>query len=139
MKDIESLIEMSILQGLTKKEITSIQKDGKKLVTPKKFDQISDKIIKKWIEFDTPWFTRSHIARIQYSKQLLTQISRINKYLTDPELTTSEKVNIEKVLMIIHKELFASESSIDPDQYYTDLELSFTRSKPPIGDESDLK
>ena len=113
-----------ILQGMPIEDINKVQDSGAPIwKSSYMLRKDISHIHTQWLLADTKWFTRAHVSRIQYEKQLEIQLNRVNRWraTNESEMESSDKIALEKLITYLQKELHETKKEIDPDMYLKEL------------------
>ena len=119
-----AMLKNLILQGMPVEDIAKIKIQGQLVWKRDRTLRLDiSHIHTQWLLADTKWFTRAHVSRIQYEKQLEVQLNRVNRWraTNDANMETNEKIALEKLITYLQKELHETKKEIDPDMYLKEL------------------
>ena len=119
-----AMLKNLILQGMPIEDIAKIKIQGQLVWKRDRTLRLDiSHIHTQWLLADTKWFTRAHVSRIQYEKQLEVQLNRVNRWraTNDANMETNEKIALEKLITYLQKELHETKKEIDPDMYLKEL------------------
>jgi len=76
-----------------------------------------EKIRHRWLEFDTEWFNRARLARIEAEKKLDFQYQRLLVIINDNNISIKDKLYAESLVSEVIIQKYETSSSMDPEEY----------------------
>lgn len=105
-------VEKYLLQGLSNVEMVELGLGSKQTIC-----NDVEKIRHRWLEFDTEWFNRARLARIETEKKLDFQYQRLLVIINDNNISIKDRLCAESLVTEVIIQKYETSSSMDPEEY----------------------